>query len=177
MGQTLLLLWSFFSAVIPVQAFFDEIAQLKTELQAWETTHAADFSDVVDKLGEMSGPLLDENIYHRSVPAQHAGEAPAESFGREIWTGKILPVLFFVPKKLRGFQRVQNIFKFLLVAGVINKKNQGAAESHLTHPGKRQRRRRGIYYDQAIPEVFWKLTLAVLRVIFQQSDNLGRKST
>jgi hypothetical protein len=60
MGHTLLLLWSIFSATVPVQAFFDEIAQLKTELQAWQTTHAADFTDVVDRLTEMTGPLFND---------------------------------------------------------------------------------------------------------------------
>ena len=60
MVRTIFLLWSILSATLPVQAFFDEVAQLKTELQAWQTTHAADFTDIVDKLSEMSGPVFND---------------------------------------------------------------------------------------------------------------------
>jgi hypothetical protein len=43
-------------SVVQVHALFDELAQLKQELQVWETTHAADFSDLIDHLDTIEGP-------------------------------------------------------------------------------------------------------------------------
>jgi hypothetical protein len=41
---------------IPVAiGFFDELTELKQELLAWETTHAADLSDLINTLDDLSG--------------------------------------------------------------------------------------------------------------------------
>ncbi|MDP7247620.1 MAG: S-layer homology domain-containing protein, partial [Candidatus Peribacteraceae bacterium] len=37
--------------------FFDEIAQLKEELQVWEEAHAEDFSGVIGQLDDITGPV------------------------------------------------------------------------------------------------------------------------
>lgn len=37
------------------KAFFDELTQLRQELVTWETTHAADFSDLINTLDDISG--------------------------------------------------------------------------------------------------------------------------
>jgi hypothetical protein len=43
--------------IVPAaRAFLDEIAQLRGELQVYQTTHAANFSEVVSKLDEIAGP-------------------------------------------------------------------------------------------------------------------------
>jgi hypothetical protein len=43
-------------ASIPVaKSFFDELSELKQELLTWETTHAADLSDLVNTLDDLSG--------------------------------------------------------------------------------------------------------------------------
>lgn len=39
-------------------AFFDEIDELRSELQVWQTTHAADFTDVIAQLGDITGPVF-----------------------------------------------------------------------------------------------------------------------
>ncbi len=39
-------------------AFFDEIEELRSELQAWQTTHAADFTDVIAQLDDITGPVF-----------------------------------------------------------------------------------------------------------------------
>ncbi|MBU0459032.1 S-layer homology domain-containing protein [Patescibacteria group bacterium] len=40
------------------RAFFDEIAQLKQELQLWEEVHAADFTDVIEQLDDITGTVF-----------------------------------------------------------------------------------------------------------------------
>ncbi len=45
-------------AASTVRAFLDEVASLKSELQEWEVAHAADFSEVVTRLDELSGPVF-----------------------------------------------------------------------------------------------------------------------
>ncbi len=41
--------------IVPsIQAFFDELEELKQELVTWETTHAADFSDLINTLDDIS---------------------------------------------------------------------------------------------------------------------------
>jgi hypothetical protein len=37
------------------KAFFDDLTQLRQELVTWETTHAADFSDLINTLDDISG--------------------------------------------------------------------------------------------------------------------------
>lgn len=39
-------------------AFFDEIVALQEELQVWETANAADFSDVIEQLDDITGPVF-----------------------------------------------------------------------------------------------------------------------
>lgn len=39
-------------------AFFDEIVALQEELQVWEDTNAADFSDVIEQLEDITGPVF-----------------------------------------------------------------------------------------------------------------------
>ena len=39
-------------------AFFDEIKALQEELQVWETANAADFSDVIAQLEDITGPVF-----------------------------------------------------------------------------------------------------------------------
>lgn len=41
-----------------VVGFFDELDELKTELIAWQTTHAADLSDLMNTLDDLSGPAF-----------------------------------------------------------------------------------------------------------------------
>lgn len=43
-------------AVPASRAFFDELDELKQELIVWQTTHAADFSDLMNTLDDLSGP-------------------------------------------------------------------------------------------------------------------------
>ncbi len=43
------------SAIPLTEAFFDELDELKSELVAWQTTHAADFSDLVNTLDDLAG--------------------------------------------------------------------------------------------------------------------------
>ncbi len=38
--------------------FFDEIVALQEELQVWEATNAADFSDVIEQLEDITGPVF-----------------------------------------------------------------------------------------------------------------------
>ena len=38
--------------------FFDEIVALQEELQVWEETNAADFSDVIEQLEDITGPVF-----------------------------------------------------------------------------------------------------------------------
>ena len=40
------------------KAFFDEIVALQEELQVWEETNAADFSDVIGQLEDITGPVF-----------------------------------------------------------------------------------------------------------------------
>lgn len=43
-------------ALIPVgKAFFDELTELRQELVTWQTSHAADFSDIINTLDDISG--------------------------------------------------------------------------------------------------------------------------
>lgn len=43
--------------IVPAsKAFFDELDELKKELVVWQTTHAADFSDIMNTLDDLSGP-------------------------------------------------------------------------------------------------------------------------
>jgi hypothetical protein len=42
------------------KAFLDEIAQLRGELQLYQTTHAANFADLVSKLDEIAGPSFQD---------------------------------------------------------------------------------------------------------------------
>ncbi len=53
--MTLLVLLSPVAAVSIAHAFLDELASLKAELQVYQTTHAADFTDVVQKLDDIGG--------------------------------------------------------------------------------------------------------------------------
>lgn len=46
--------------VASANAFFDEIEELKEELQVWQTTHAADFSDIVEQLDDITGPVFSD---------------------------------------------------------------------------------------------------------------------
>jgi hypothetical protein len=39
-------------------AFFDEIVALQEELQVWEDSNAADFSDVIEQLEDITGPVF-----------------------------------------------------------------------------------------------------------------------
>ena len=39
-------------------AFFDEIVALQDELQVWEQANAADFSDVIEQLQDITGPVF-----------------------------------------------------------------------------------------------------------------------
>jgi len=43
-------------AVPMTKAFFDELDSLKKELVVWQTTHAADFSEILNTLDDLSGP-------------------------------------------------------------------------------------------------------------------------
>lgn len=43
-------------AVPATKALFDELDELKRELVSWQTTHAADFSDILNTLDDISGP-------------------------------------------------------------------------------------------------------------------------
>ena len=54
------ILGSFFVFSHQVDAFFDEIDQLKAELQLWETSHAADFTDIIEQLDDISGPVFQD---------------------------------------------------------------------------------------------------------------------
>jgi hypothetical protein len=45
-------------SVSSAAAFFDEIVALKAELQVWEEAHAADFSDVVARLDDLTAPAF-----------------------------------------------------------------------------------------------------------------------
>lgn len=48
-----------FLLVAPVaRGFFDELSELKQELVVWQTTHAADFSDLMNTLDDLSGPTF-----------------------------------------------------------------------------------------------------------------------
>ncbi len=42
-------------AMPAAEAFFDELDELRSELVAWQTTHAADFSDLVNTLDDLAG--------------------------------------------------------------------------------------------------------------------------
>ncbi len=42
------------------QSFFDELDELKKELVTWQTTHAADLSDLVNTLDDLSGPAYSD---------------------------------------------------------------------------------------------------------------------
>jgi len=56
-----LLVLAFFAVFITghtARAFFDEITSLRAELTAWETAHAADFSDVIARLETIAGPVF-----------------------------------------------------------------------------------------------------------------------
>ena len=46
--------------VASANAFFDEIEELKEELQVWQVTHAADFSDIVEQLDDITGPVFSD---------------------------------------------------------------------------------------------------------------------
>lgn len=39
-------------------AFFDEIVSLQAELQVWQVANAADFSDVIEQLDDITGPVF-----------------------------------------------------------------------------------------------------------------------
>lgn len=39
-------------------AFFDEIVALQSELQVWQVANAADFSDVIEQLDDITGPVF-----------------------------------------------------------------------------------------------------------------------
>ncbi|MDO8649575.1 MAG: S-layer homology domain-containing protein [Candidatus Peregrinibacteria bacterium] len=41
-------------------AFFDEVVALREELKIWETTHAADFNDVIAQLEDITGPVFND---------------------------------------------------------------------------------------------------------------------
>lgn len=43
-------------AVPASRAFFSELDELKKELVVWQTTHASDFSDIMNTLDDLSGP-------------------------------------------------------------------------------------------------------------------------
>jgi hypothetical protein len=47
-------------AVPVTKAFFNELEKLKQELVTWETTHASDFSDILNTLDDLSGPSFDD---------------------------------------------------------------------------------------------------------------------
>lgn len=52
---------SLFALVISAtasHAFFDEVVALKQELQLWETTHAADFSEIVAQFEDITAPVF-----------------------------------------------------------------------------------------------------------------------
>jgi hypothetical protein len=42
------------------KSFFDELAELKQELVVWQTTHASDFSDLLNTLDDLSGPSFSD---------------------------------------------------------------------------------------------------------------------
>jgi hypothetical protein len=42
-------------AIPAAKAFFDELTELRQELVTWETTHAADFSDLINTLDDIAG--------------------------------------------------------------------------------------------------------------------------
>lgn len=47
--------------MVPVtKAFFDELEELKQELVVWQTTHAADLSDLMNTLDDLSGPAFED---------------------------------------------------------------------------------------------------------------------
>ena len=43
-----------------VKGFFDELEELKQELVVWQTTHAADLSDLMNTLDDLSGPSFND---------------------------------------------------------------------------------------------------------------------
>lgn len=47
-------------AVPVTQAFFDELEELKSELVTWQTTHAADFDDLINTLDDLSGTAFQD---------------------------------------------------------------------------------------------------------------------
>lgn len=47
-----------FFAAGAATAFFDEIVALQEELAVWETANAADFSDVIEQLEDITGPVF-----------------------------------------------------------------------------------------------------------------------
>jgi hypothetical protein len=64
MKRTLIVLSSLAAVVVGTgYAFFDEVVLLKQELQTWEATQAADFTDVVAQLDDITAPVF------RDVPA------------------------------------------------------------------------------------------------------------
>lgn len=49
-----------FAVAVQVRAFFDQIDQLKQELAGWQSAHAADFSDLMTTLNNLSGPTFND---------------------------------------------------------------------------------------------------------------------
>lgn len=47
-------------AVPVTRGFFDELDELKQELVVWQTTHAADLSDLMNTLDDLSGPEFED---------------------------------------------------------------------------------------------------------------------
>lgn len=48
-------------AVVPAaKALFEELEELKQELVTWQTTHASDFSDIMNTLDDLSGPAFND---------------------------------------------------------------------------------------------------------------------
>ena len=66
MRRTPLFLWLtgllLFVGVPAVDAFFDELEALKAEMVVWETTHAADFSDLMNTLDDLSGRTFEDVV-------------------------------------------------------------------------------------------------------------------
>jgi len=50
--------FAFFLTAGVASAFLDEVVQLKQELLLWETTHAADFSEILAQLDDMTGTVF-----------------------------------------------------------------------------------------------------------------------
>jgi len=58
--SVLLSLFALALLAAPAYAFLDDVAQLKDELQAYQSSHTTNFGDLVARLDEIAGPIFDD---------------------------------------------------------------------------------------------------------------------